>query len=179
VIYASAGVPVWATGTSSAEPVRLVLQDDANLVLYTASGRPLWASGSTADRMFAYTFSESRVVGPTHLGVGHYLLSPNRRYRLVMQWDGNVVLYDDRAGRPIWASGTRGGQYSRFVLQTDGNLVVYDGTQPDWASGTGRAVEQFDSFELVLQDDGNVVLHDYDSDTFDSRPVWSTGTARR
>lgn len=179
VIYTTAGVPVWASGTSSSEPVRLVLQDDANLVLYTASGRPLWATGDVADRMLAYTFTESGLVGPTVLRVGHYLLSADRRYRLVMQWDGNVVLYDDRAGRPIWATGTRGGQYSTFVVQTDGNVVVYDGTRPVWATGTARRVGQLDAFELALQTDGNVVLYAYDEDHEDGRAVWASGTRRR
>jgi nucleoid-associated protein YgaU len=38
-------VAVWASQTSG-EKVRLVLQDDRNLVIYTSDGRELWASGT-------------------------------------------------------------------------------------------------------------------------------------
>jgi nucleoid-associated protein YgaU len=38
-------VAVWASQTSG-ENVRLILQDDRDLVIYTADGRALWASGT-------------------------------------------------------------------------------------------------------------------------------------
>lgn len=39
---------------------------------------------------------------------GTYLLSPCLRTRLVVQGDGNVVMYNMTAGRVHWASGTNG-----------------------------------------------------------------------
>ncbi|MBB5121352.1 lectin [Streptomyces eurocidicus] len=85
---------------------------------------------------------------------------------LVMQSDGNLVVYDE-FGRARWASRTVGqGWTAQF--QTDGNFVVY--------TRNGRAV--WDSktaghpgSRLAVQDDGNVVIYD------GSQAIWSTGTA--
>lgn len=85
--------------------------------------------------------------------------------RLVMQSDGNLVIYDE-FNRARWASNTVGrGWTARF--QTDGNLVVYTrSNRPVWASNTaGRPGSR-----LVIQDDGNVVIYD------GSRAVWASGT---
>jgi hypothetical protein len=48
------------------------------------------------------------------------------QYRLVMQGDGNLVLYNN--GSPVWATGTNGyvlGATYKAILQGDGNFVVY------------------------------------------------------
>lgn len=85
---------------------------------------------------------------------GSTLHSNNQRYSLVMQHDGNLVLYD--GGQPVWASNTSGGPGCRAVFQGDGNFVVYrsDG-QPLWSTQTaGRPVS-----DLCLQDDGNLVIY--------------------
>lgn len=73
--------------------------------------------------------------------------------RLVMQNDGNLVLYD--ATSALWASNTGGTAASRVMMQHDGNLVVYDdhgGVY--WHSGTG---EHPDSF-LTLTNKGDLVV---------------------
>lgn len=59
--------------------------------------------------------------------------------QLVMQWDGNLVLYN--GGQAIWASHTnRGWRQNGYEcrMQEDGNLVVYDrdSWQAIWSSGT-------------------------------------------
>jgi len=57
-------------------------------------------------------------------------------YRLNMQTDGNLVLYNG-SWSPIWATGT-GGSGNQLNLQPDGNLVMYSNTgSPLWASNTG------------------------------------------
>jgi hypothetical protein len=87
------------------------------------------------------------------------------RARLIMQQDGNLVVYDEY-GTPRWASNTVGSGY-RAVLQDDGNFVVYSrGGGPVWASNTSWA----HGAHLSVQDDGNVVLY------LGSRPIWATGT---
>lgn len=59
--------------------------------------------------------------------------------KLVMQWDGNLVMYlNDRA---IWASQTPWGWRQNgycCAMQEDGNLVIYnkDNWQAIWSSGT-------------------------------------------
>jgi tRNA A-37 threonylcarbamoyl transferase component Bud32 len=63
---------------------------------------------------------------------------------LVMQDDGNLVLYA-KNGSVIWASNVTGKQGDYFLsLQDDGNLVVYQGKKntpnikPIWATNTAR-----------------------------------------
>ena len=52
--------------------------------------------------------------------------------RVVMQGDGNLVIYD-ASGAPVWASNTPGNGAARAVVQDDGNFVVYDSAwQPLW-----------------------------------------------
>ncbi|MEU7166555.1 hypothetical protein AB0A70_18205 [Streptomyces morookaense] len=53
------------------------------------------------------------------------------------QTDGNFVVYT-RSGHPVWASNTAGHPGSRLVVQNDGNVVIYDGSQAVWASGTNH-----------------------------------------
>src|SRR5205085_2323893 len=68
---------------------------------------------------------------------GASLISPSGRYTLVMQSDGNLVLYD--GGNPTWASNTATGDASYAAMQGDGNLVVYrvSDNQPTWSSVRG------------------------------------------
>ncbi len=92
---------------------------------------------------------------------GTYLRSENDRYRLVMQGDGNLVMYDNSSNAAVWSSGTsgRGEGPFRAVMQNDGNFAIYNSqNQSIWATGTnGRGSG---SYRLVLQDDRNLVLYD-------------------
>ena len=94
------------------------------------------------------------------LRAGQYLLSPNGRYDLVMQTDGNLVEYNG-AGQPLWATNKLGtGNWA--VMQSDGNLVVYTASgQPLWSSNTYG----FNGSTLVLQDDSNLVI-------YQAHPIW-------
>lgn len=107
--------------------------------------------------------------------------SPNRAYILIMQGDGNLVLYKAigqnpapapgavMTVQPLWASNTTGRSAEYFAVQDDGNLVIYtakneavwsSGTQGDWLSG------------LYLQTNGNLVLYKL-------APAWGTNTAQK
>ena len=97
---------------------------------------------------------------------GESLVSGDGRYRLIMQGDGNLVLYSP--SRALWHTSTQGRSPGFFVLQGDGNLVIYgaDG-RPYWASWTqGRGGNS-----LYMQGDGNLVLY-----TSGGQPVWHTST---
>jgi hypothetical protein len=85
----------------------------------------------------------------------------NKAFQLVMQRDGNLVVYQlDAQGEravPTWASNTTGNAGAQARLQDDGNLVVYrpDGTTPVWASNTANRR----GANLQLGDDGALALY--------------------
>jgi LysM repeat protein len=88
------------------------------------------------------------------LTAGQSLTSPNGKYDLTMQSDGNLVLYD--SGRPVWASETSGSGAERLEMQPDGNLVIYGKKdKPVWSSKTNG----HNGARLALQDDRNLVIY--------------------
>jgi hypothetical protein len=98
---------------------------------------------------------------------GDQLTSANGHYRLLMQKDGNLVLYGAER-HPLWASNTQGQRVERCIMQKDGNLVLYlPNGQPVWASNTEGKPGSF----LLLQNDGNLVI-------YQPQPVWASNTDR-
>jgi len=93
---------------------RAGLQGDGNFVIYVNRGP------ETAPRWEALWASNT---------VGAQGIS------LVLQHDGNLVLYD-HGGSPRWAAGIRSGA-ARTIMQNDCNLVTYSGDgRALWATGT-------------------------------------------
>jgi surface antigen len=97
-----------------------------------------------------------------------YLTSTDGRHVLILQGDGNLVLYGP-GYHALWSTATAGRPVHSLLMQSDGNLVLYGtGSQGAlWASGTAG----HGSSTLRLQDDGNAVLYASGGAT------WSTGTA--
>ncbi|WP_329244156.1 protein kinase [Streptomyces sp. NBC_01478] len=88
------------------------------------------------------------------------------RSKLIMQPDGNLVLYD-ASGTAHWASQTQGAG-NTAVFQEDGNFVVYSAQhQSLWASNTQGA----DGATLKVLETGNMVI------ATDAQVVWQTDTA--
>ena len=89
--------------------------------------------------------SSGNEVKVSTLKQGEKLQSPNGKYFVVMQDDGNFVLYSSKTSNnkgkdnPIWNSNTmkKGKAPYKATMQADGNLVVYDSANvPTWNSGT-------------------------------------------
>ena len=155
VAYAPGPRPVWNTGTWGSGATRLALQDDGNLVLYRENRSPVWNTNTWP--------SPDALVGGHWLGVGQAIVSRSGAYRLVMQTDGNVVVYGPYGA--TWASMSFV-QGTNLVLQPDGNLVAYaPGPRAVWNSGTWGS----GATRLVMQDDGNLVLY-----RPDGSPVWAS-----
>ncbi|MEV6298426.1 hypothetical protein AB0M02_03365 [Actinoplanes sp. NPDC051861] len=99
------------------------------------------------------------------------LRSPNRRFTLWLQGDGNLVLYDSWTSKTLWGINKQNGR--RLVSHSNGNLVLYRGNDPKhlitvWQSGTSGVGPT----TLHLQNDGNLVLYSNTTNT----PIWSTNT---
>lgn len=108
---------------------------------------------------------------------GQSLQSDSQLYTLILQTDGNVVLYD-RNSQPLWSTGTGGSITPRnFVMQTDGNLVLYDANGlPKWASGTDNNPGAF----LNIQDDGNLVIYRSNAQAATAEyALWAAGSNDR
>jgi CHAP domain len=160
VIYTSAGKPVWASNTAgTGNGNSLNMQVDGNLVVYTSAGKPVWASGAgKADQLCA----------PHSMGLDQYIHSSSGQYELLMQDDGNLVLYGPSGA--TWASNTVGSGGTSVNMQGDGNLVMYtSAAKPVWASNTAGTGS---GNHLVMQNDGNLVIY-----TNAGTPVWASNTS--
>jgi hypothetical protein len=149
------------------------LQDDGNFVLY---------NGPDFQAKFAVWASNTGGVGQAP-------------FRLVVQNDGNMVIYD-RNGTATWSSNTwsQGVAPYRLVMQDDRNLVLYDSNnKATWSSNTyqqlaydtlecdnhlyqnGFILSRNGRYYARLQDDGNFVC--YNSNQFiNQNAFWATNT---
>jgi hypothetical protein len=95
------------------------------------------------------------------------LASCNGAYSLIMQGDGNLVLY--QGSTALWASNTVGSGADEAIMQGDGNFVLYTSSGTSvWASNTAGNSGAY----LNVQNDGNVVVY-----SASGAALWSTGTA--
>ena len=120
-----------------------------------------------------YTYSWSldpysdRLYADDVLRADSQITSDNRKAALVMQGDGNLVLYNSQH-KPLWASNTSGNPGAFAIMQLDGNMVVYSNKgKPLWSSGTYK----YGNSMIVMQGDGNLVMYNKDN-----KAIWWTGT---
>ena len=83
---------------------------------------------------------------------------------LIMQGDGNLVLYRSADHKPLWATGTNGTGATYAEMQTDGNLVVYDPNRHAfWATDTnghpGASLTSQDTGDIVVGENGQILWH--------------------
>ena len=160
VVYLS-GKAIWNSGTDHHSGAILDMQDDGNLIVYQ-SGKAIWSTGTGNSP----SHSSGHSVGSGYwLRPGTIIYSSNHRYRLVMQGDGNLVVY--QGGKALWSTSTQGHQGAQAVMQGDGNLVVYWNGKAIWNSGT----DHHDGAILDMQDDGNLVIY------WQGRAVWASKNA--
>ena len=116
----------------------------------------------------ANTYPGSRLLaGASFLSTGvNNMMSNNGNNKLVLQSDGNLVLYS--LGNAKWSSGTAGsGSNNSLIMQGDGNLVLYSSSgKVLWASGTKGSGNY-----LQIQDDGNLVIYNSSNTS-----LWATNT---
>ena len=177
VIYPKGGGPsahdaLWSTGTWGHPGAHAVLQDDGNLVMYqqgaAGSSAALWSTGSYGR---SQTIRSGAQLFPGWWTQGQYT-------RLVMQHDGNLVMYRNRDGAAIWSSRTWGHAGAYALLQSDGNLVIYPkGGGPSahdalWSTGTWGHPGAY----AVMQNDGNLVIYRSGGSSSAGGSLWASGT---
>ncbi|TCO28096.1 hypothetical protein EV652_10678 [Kribbella steppae] len=91
---------------------------------------------------------------------GDSLVSPNGKYTLIYQGDGNLVVYGP-AGSVLWASGTGGQPAGLCKLVIDGGRTGVSlfgpGMKLIWVKPDSNQLLQ-NNPRLLVQDDGNLVL---------------------
>jgi len=143
VVYSNAGKPLWNAGTAGKKNVRLEVQNDGRVVL-------IFDGGSKA-----LCNANSMLKTNETLRKNQYLYSTNLKYQLIMQSDGNLVLYQVSPKKALWSI-NKYGTDNYAVLQADGNFVVYSGAKKAlWATATNGKSED----RLTIQTDGNLVLY--------------------
>ncbi len=159
VIYNTSNQALWNSATYGNPGSQLVLQADGNLVTYNASSQPTWSRYT--GKIYTNTLFSGQILYP-----GDRMVSSDSVYRLIMQGDGNLVLYN-ASNQAVWNTATF---YpgSRLVMQGDGNLVLYNASnQAVWNTATF-----YPGSRLVMQGDGNVVIY------LSSSPIWSRNTGK-
>jgi hypothetical protein len=178
VVYKSGGGPgtggaLWSTGTYGHTGAYFLVQDDGNLVVYGAGGGPstggaLWSDG---------TYVRSATIGSGQKLKGGWW-TQSRYVRLVVQPDGNVVLYRKRDGKAIWSTGTYGHPGAYAYMQSDGNLVVYKsggGPTTGGALWSSRTYGHTGAYAL-LQNDGNFVVYKSGGGPTTGGSLWASNT---
>ncbi|EFJ32743.1 hypothetical protein SELMODRAFT_407837 [Selaginella moellendorffii] len=113
------------------------------------------------------------------LRAGFSLFSPNKIFRLTMQGDCNLVLYDikDNVKRAVWASGTFLAARACYLrMQLDCNLVIYgkvmNVVKALWDTKTMVCKRCVVACSLVVQADRNVVVYNNRK----RKAVWATNS---
>jgi hypothetical protein len=130
---------------------------------------------NTMNSQISYNTSEEEF--PVQLNVGEKLQNENATHKLVMEPNGNLVLYALRENNKevnIWSSNTFTDDIENnpyhLVFDDDGHLIIKgeDGLQKWISTDNG---ESTGPYRLILQEDGNLVVYD-DND----KPVWATNS---
>ncbi len=130
---------------------------------------------------FIYT---SLVNDLKYLWSGDKLMSPNGKYLLLMQEDGNLVIYNlvsnSNEKTAIWSTRTNGQTSASLSVKAfmteDGNFVLSQynktnyTTKTIWSTQTNGNPEAY----LTMQDDGNLVVYNKTG-----RALWASNTVNK
>ncbi len=150
-------------GKSSAIAMRQIRLWLAVALVATLGAIGVLGSPITADA----AAGTSRLDAGERLYANQQITSPSGNLRVVMQGDGNLVLYAP-GGSARWYTGTDGNPGAFAQMQYDGNLVVYSAdNKPLWEAQSYGKNASF----AQIQDDGNFVIY-----TNEPKAVWQSGT---
>ncbi len=167
VLYTAGSKPVWNSQSAGHGSSYAVIQSDGNFVVYADTGGWTWQAHKGGHTTYNYFGSDKLTNGQAML-INQYLKSADKRYALLLQSDGNLVLYGP-GYHVIWDSQTAGKGATRLVMQGDGNLVLYTPNgAPVWNSKTAGRGPSY----TAMQGDGNLVVYANTGNW-----TWQSGTA--
>jgi len=113
----------------------------------------------------------SNTLGPgKQLLINQSLISGDGMFKLILQSDGNLVLYQS-GNIARWHTHTNGSSVSRAIMQTDGNFVIYSpSNKVVWHTNTYGHPGAY----LTLQNDGNIVIY-WQPPRPSMKALWNTG----
>jgi hypothetical protein len=150
--------PPWSPSTASTNPNCLAT---ASATTGTTSSVTLGWWPSNYPKPSPPTWACGVLFGGEGLTANQAFWSCDGRFKLVMQDDGNLVLYHvaPTGSFALWQSDTwhkgAGWTADNAIMQTDGNFVVYSPTAVQWASNTWNQPGS----TLAVQTDGNLVVY--------------------
>jgi hypothetical protein len=167
VLYDQNGRALWNTKTYGNPGAYFVMQDDGNNVVYSSTNTALWNS-KTRENPGLLNYVSPTLFDRQFLHVGQELETPDRKFKLILQDDGNLVLYSNETDTALWHAKTYNKPSNRLVMQHDGNLVLYDvNGKALWNTRTANKGYS----RLTMQQDGNLVVYDKNS-----KPTWNSRT---
>jgi len=116
----------------------------------------------------------------TTIQVGNAIYSASETDQLILQEDGNLVLYCTTCQpvRPLWSTQTRGKEGRALYFQSDGDLVLRNAyNKIIWHSNIHSTCAGSERAYFSLQDDGNLVMliNQNDDNTGNAFLLGSTG----
>lgn len=97
------------------------------------------------------------------------LKSNNGKLKLILQGNGNLEILCGNYS--IWSSGTYGYNIDALHFNSEGKILILNKDKSVAKELVPLRQSTHSAEKLILQDDGNLVLYDYNSN-----PLWSTGT---
>ncbi|KAI9361678.1 hypothetical protein DFJ73DRAFT_956964 [Zopfochytrium polystomum] len=155
----------WSTSTNAhgkGHKYHIAVEDEGRVALFKDNDSVIWEV-SAAVGLFYNTPLCTRQTVP----------SPSGRFHLVLQEDGDLVLWDRVSGSRAWSTSTFtcSPPPDSLVLKRNGDLCLYAGDKVCWSTDTGRFGEGY-CYCLMVQDDGNIVLHKLgDAVIWESNPL--------
>lgn len=174
---------LWTAGAKRYAEYRLSVSDAGDLTQQQITYRARWSyktgrpkrpanlNCSPRERSICETLNSAHshirsVPGAEkQLVTGERLTSPDGNFTLVVQGDGNAVVYLSACvGDPscsVFPTGTSGKTSAPVLrMQSDGNLVLYDASDPTHLKDIFNiGVTGNGEYLLVLQNDGNLVVY--------------------
>ncbi|WP_322756650.1 hypothetical protein [Frankia sp. Cas3] len=167
VVYRSDNSAAWASNTSGSGANFVNVRSTGMLVLGKYDGTVVKVlSGAHLDATNLSGYSPQLNAG-RQIPTATYIQANSRIYHLLLQTDGNLLLYGP-GYHVLWSTHTYGTGVDHLVMQSDGNLVLYRSNNTAvWASNTQGVPGAY----FVMQDDGNGVIYNPSG-----QAIWSTGT---